>query len=162
MHPEARKQGSACAQPAFSDLSFPLKVVPANNAQHPRTFRFLSVAALINYPATLYFNSHQRFDQDGVFKMFSSGGYGRFSGRGRAGCASTPRGGQGWRSTPEVPRTPSPPLGPVLTKILHKELDGEVISLSTAKITDVQDVASYNWVKANEPTIMVPGKCLFR
>lgn len=94
--------------------------------------------------------------------MFSSGNYDRFSGRGRgrgrAGYASTPRGGQSWRPNPEIPRAPSPPLGPVLAKIFCHELDGDDILLSKAKITNVQDVASYNWIKANEPTIMVPGK----
>ncbi|KAE9979740.1 hypothetical protein EG327_006903 [Venturia inaequalis] len=91
--------------------------------------------------------------------MFSSQGNDRFSGRGRgrAGYASTSRGGQGWRPTQVIPRTPSPPLGPVLTKILDHELNGDDILLSKAKITNVQDIASYNWIKANEPTIIVPG-----
>lgn len=94
--------------------------------------------------------------------MFSSQGNDRFSGRGRsrAGYASTSRGGQGWRPTQVIPRTPSPPLGPVLTKILDHELNGDDILLSKAKITNVQDIASYNWIKANEPTIIVPGKFL--
>ncbi|TLD32093.1 hypothetical protein E2P81_ATG07583 [Venturia nashicola] len=90
--------------------------------------------------------------------MFSSGGYDRFSGRSRAGYAPAPSGGRGWRPTAESPRTPSPPLGPVLTKILDHELGEGDILLSKAKITNVQDIASYNWIKADEPTIIVPGR----
>lgn len=121
-----------------------------------------SVATFKNHLATSKLNTYQNFDQDSVLKMFSSGGYDRFSGRGRgrgrAGYASTPRGGQGWRPAIEIQRTPSPPLGPVLIKILYKDLSGTDVLLSKAKITNVQDVASYNWIKDNEPTIMVPGK----
>jgi hypothetical protein len=94
--------------------------------------------------------------------MFSSSGYDRFGGRGRGrgGHSAAHRGRQGWRPRPEIPRTPSPPLGPLLTKILYKELKEDQVRASKAKITDVQDVASYNWIKANEPTIMVPGRFL--
>ncbi|OCK74672.1 hypothetical protein K432DRAFT_409666 [Lepidopterella palustris CBS 459.81] len=38
------------------------------------------------------------------------------------------------------------------------ELKADQVSFSDAKITGLEDVASYNWLKANEPTIMVPGK----
>ncbi|KAF2429947.1 hypothetical protein EJ08DRAFT_589893, partial [Tothia fuscella] len=56
-----------------------------------------------------------------------------------------------------TPRTPSPPVGPVLTTILYSELNADHVLSSDAKITSLEDVASYNWLKANEPTIMVPA-----
>jgi hypothetical protein len=95
--------------------------------------------------------------------MFSSGGYGRFGGhgRGRGGYSAARQGGQGWLSKPKVPRAPSPSLGLVLTTILYNELNEDQEPPSNAKITGVEDVASYNWVKANEPTIMIPGWCSY-
>jgi hypothetical protein len=94
--------------------------------------------------------------------MFSSSGYDRFGGRGRGrgrGGYSAARGGQGKRSKPEIPRTPSPPLGPVLATVLRHQLNENEVPSGNAKITGVEDVASYNWIRANEPTIMVPGWC---
>lgn len=94
--------------------------------------------------------------------MFSSGGYNGFGGRGcgrgrgRGGYSAARRGGQGWHPAPEVPRAPSPPLGPVLTTISYNELN-EDQAPPDAKITGVEDIASYNWIKAKKPTIMVPG-----
>jgi hypothetical protein len=95
--------------------------------------------------------------------MFSSSNYDRFGGRGRGrgrGSSSAARqgSGQGRRSSaPETPRSPSPPIGPVLTTIRYSELETDQVSSSDAKITGLEDVASYNWLKANEPTIMTPG-----
>lgn len=94
--------------------------------------------------------------------MFSSSSYDRFGGCGRrrGGYSAARRGrGQCRRSSAhETPRSPSPPIGPVLTTIHYRELETDQISSSDAKITRVEDVASYNWLRANEPTIMVPGK----
>lgn len=88
--------------------------------------------------------------------MFSSSSYDRFGGRRRGGYSATR--GQGGRSVaPETPRSPSPPIGLVLTTIRYSELEDDQASSSDAKITGLEDVASYNWLKANEPTIMTPG-----
>lgn len=89
--------------------------------------------------------------------MFTSNSYDRFGGRhrGRAvrqGCR------QSWRSsTPETTRHPSPPTGPVVTVIRYNELAADQVSSCDAKITGLEDVASYNWLRANEPTIITPG-----
>lgn len=90
--------------------------------------------------------------------MFSSSSYDRFGGRGRGrgrgrGGYSAARRGSGQ----ETPRSPSPPIGPVLTTIRYSELEADQASSSDTKITGLEDVASYNWLKANEPTIMTPG-----
>jgi hypothetical protein len=45
-----------------------------------------------------------------------------------------------------------------LTTIRYSELEADQASSSDARITGLEDVASYNWLKANEPTIMTPGK----
>lgn len=94
--------------------------------------------------------------------MFSSSSYGRFGVRGRVrgrGYSAASRGsGQGRRSAaPETPRSPSPPIGPVLTTIRYSELEADQDSSNDARITGLEDVASYNWLRANEPTIMTPG-----
>lgn len=99
--------------------------------------------------------------------MFSSSSYDRFGGRGRGRGRALGRGGysaarrdsgQSRRSAaPETPRSPSPPIGPVLTTICRSELEADQASSSDARITGLEDVASYNWLKANEPTIMTPG-----
>jgi hypothetical protein len=97
--------------------------------------------------------------------MFSSSSYDRFGGRGRGrgrgrGAYSAARRGSGQdrrSSAPESPRSPSPPIGPILTTIRYGELKADQVSSSDAKITGLEDVASYNWLKANEPTIVAPG-----
>lgn len=91
--------------------------------------------------------------------MFSSSNYDRFGGHGRGSYSAPRRGrGQGWRSKArETPRSPSPPIGPVLTTIRYSELKADQVSSGDAKITGLEDVASYNWLKASEPTIMTPG-----
>ncbi|OBT81336.1 hypothetical protein VE02_10091 [Pseudogymnoascus sp. 03VT05] len=89
--------------------------------------------------------------------MFSSSSYDRFGGRRRGGYSATR--GQGRRSVaPETPRSPSPPIGLVLTTIRYSELEDDQASSSDAKITGLEDIASYNWLETNEPTIMTPGK----
>lgn len=93
--------------------------------------------------------------------MFSSSRYDRFGGRGRGrgGYGAARRGsGQDQRSSaPETPRSPSPPIGPALTTIRYSELKADQVSSGDAKITGLEEVASYSWLKANEPTIMTPG-----
>jgi hypothetical protein len=86
--------------------------------------------------------------------MFSSSSYDRFGGpgRGRGGYSAARRG-----SVQETPRSPSPPIGPVLTTIHYSELEADQALSSDATITGLEDIASYNWLKANEPTIMTPG-----
>lgn len=87
--------------------------------------------------------------------MFSSSKYDRFGGprRGRGGYSAARR-----SSGQETQRSPSPPFGPVLTTIRYSELKTDQFPSSDAKITGLEDVASYNWLKADEPLIMVPGR----
>jgi len=95
--------------------------------------------------------------------MFSSSSYDRFGGgsgrgrgRGRGGHAAGRQGnGKGRHSAP--PKIPIPPIGPLLTIIHLSELEVEHASSSDARITGVEDVASYNWLNATEPTILTPG-----
>lgn len=95
--------------------------------------------------------------------MFSSSNYDRFGGRGRGrgrgGYGAARRDSrQGWRSAaPETPRTPSPPIGPILSTLHYSQLEAGQTLSSDARITGVEDVASYNWLRANKPTIMTPG-----
>ncbi|KAI9652700.1 MAG: hypothetical protein M1829_001483 [Trizodia sp. TS-e1964] len=77
--------------------------------------------------------------------MFSSSNSGRY-----------PDLARNWRSPAR--ETPLPPLGPLLTTIQHNELEADQASSSDAKITGLEDLASYNWLKADEPTIITPGK----
>jgi hypothetical protein len=44
-----------------------------------------------------------------------------------------------------------------LTTIRYSELKADQVSSGDAKITGLEEVASYSWLKANEPTIMTPG-----
>jgi hypothetical protein len=36
-------------------------------------------------------------------------------------------------------------------------LDGDSVTVEEAKITNLEDVASYNWIKDAKPIIMIPG-----
>ncbi|KAE8133684.1 hypothetical protein BDV38DRAFT_295945 [Aspergillus pseudotamarii] len=54
-----------------------------------------------------------------------------------------------------VTQPPSPRLGPTLTTIEHDDLH---FSRKDWKITDVRDIASYNWLNRKTATIMIPGK----
>jgi len=93
--------------------------------------------------------------------MFSSSSYDRFGsrGRGRGGYSVANRdSGKGRRSAaPKTKRSPSPPFGQVLTTIRYSELETDQASSSEARITGLEDVASYNWLKSDEPTIITPG-----
>ncbi len=102
--------------------------------------------------------------------MFSSSKYDRFDGgerrggRGRDRGSGRGRGRSGYSatrtrvtSTPVVPEPPSPPMGPVMTTIQYRDLTVDDVQASPAKITGLEDVASYNWLDASEPTILTPG-----
>ena len=55
-------------------------------------------------------------------------------------------------------RPPSPPLGPVLATLSDVDLtDPSDLYGYPAKISSCKDVASYNWLNEQEPTILVPG-----
>jgi hypothetical protein len=95
-----------------------------------------------------------RFKSQKYNEMFSSSTYDRFGGRGRG--RGRPRDGYSQRSA-AAPRSPSPPSGPILTTIRYSELEADQASSSDARITGLEDVATYNWLKADEPTIMTPG-----
>ena len=59
-------------------------------------------------------------------------------------------------------RPPSPPLGPVLTTLSDVDLaNPSDLFEYPAKISSCKDVASYNWMNEQEPTILVPGLQLF-
>lgn len=93
--------------------------------------------------------------------MFSSSSYDRFGsrglgrGRGRGGYSAAYRGPRS--ASLKTSRCPSPPVGPVLATIRYSELEAGQASSSNAKIKGVEDVASYNWLKAKGPTIVTPG-----
>jgi hypothetical protein len=105
----------------------------------------------------------QRPARKKVNEMFSTSNYDRFGGRGRGrgrSVYSSARRGRGQNrrsSAPETPRSPSPPFGPVLTTIRYSELKADQVSSGDVNITRLEDVTSYNWLKAKEPTIVVPG-----
>lgn len=55
-------------------------------------------------------------------------------------------------------RPPSPPLGQVLATLSDVDLaNPSDLSEYSAKISSCEDVASYNWLNEQEPTILVPG-----
>src|SRR5271156_3087760 len=59
---------------------------------------------------------------------------------------------------PEIPKPPSPPLGPVLTKLCEEDLvESSSLYEYSPRITSCKDIASYNWLDSKEPTILVPG-----
>lgn len=57
--------------------------------------------------------------------------------------------------TASQPTPPSKPLGPVVNNIDIKAL---LIEEDSPVITDVEYVASYNWLDVKSPVILVPGK----
>jgi len=92
--------------------------------------------------------------------MFSSNSYNRFGGRGSSrGYTATRRGSrQGRRSAAhKTLRSLLLLIGLVLTTIYYSELEAEQALSSDARIIGVEDVASYNWLKAKEPTIITPS-----
>ena len=55
-------------------------------------------------------------------------------------------------------RPPSPPLGQVLVTLSDVDLaNPSDLFEYPAKISSCEDVASYNWLNEQEPTILVPG-----
>lgn len=57
-----------------------------------------------------------------------------------------------------VARPPSPPLGQVLATLSDIDLTNPSNLYGyPAKISSCKDVASYNWLNEQEPTILVPG-----
>lgn len=85
------------------------------------------------------------------FSQRSLRGQGRGSWRGGAD-----RGGRGraWYPKP-LPTAPSGPKGPEIDSIDIKAL---LIEEDAPEITNVEYIASYNWVDSAKPTVLVPGK----
>ena len=83
--------------------------------------------------------------------------------RGRSGgrVGSRPRGEGGWRKDDDVPSTPSPPLGSLISSLRKDDIDNAAEGLAkSAEIRDCRTVASYNWLdkKGSEATVLVPGR----
>jgi hypothetical protein len=72
-------------------------------------------------------------------------------GRGNWRGGSSYRGG--WVSNPP-PKAPSGPYGPKIDSI---EIKGLLIEEASPEITNVEYVASYNWLDGTKPIILVPG-----
>ncbi|KAI9766565.1 MAG: hypothetical protein M1839_004875 [Geoglossum umbratile] len=81
------------------------------------------------------------------------------AGRGRPSWTAHP-GQPRWQQKREPPpRPPSPPLGSVLATLNRKDLTVSAdLNKHSAKVTDCEYVASYNWLNRGEPVVMVPGK----
>lgn len=57
-----------------------------------------------------------------------------------------------------VAQPPSPPLGPILATLSEDDLASSPdLYRHPAGIICREDITSYNWLNAKEPTIMVPG-----
>ncbi|KAL8947730.1 MAG: hypothetical protein Q9222_006026 [Ikaeria aurantiellina] len=57
------------------------------------------------------------------------------------------------------PQPPSPSIGPLLMTFNDSDLkDTLTLNKEDLRITDCEDVASFNWINEKEPTIVVPGK----
>ncbi|KAL8714539.1 MAG: hypothetical protein Q9220_001487 [cf. Caloplaca sp. 1 TL-2023] len=70
---------------------------------------------------------------------------------------SSHSGQQSNQATSQQP--PSPSLGPLLKTFNDSDLeDALALNKEDASITDCEDVASFNWMNEEEPTIVVPGK----
>jgi hypothetical protein len=71
--------------------------------------------------------------------------------------------GQPWRSFDRRPK-PDPSVnwrtGPLITEIKLSDLDLSDIEATEPKITDVEYLASYNWLENEPGTILVPGELL--
>ncbi|KAE9364907.1 hypothetical protein N431DRAFT_549309 [Stipitochalara longipes BDJ] len=81
---------------------------------------------------------------------FRRGSQGRGSWRGGAS-----RGGRGGAWHPKsFPKAPSRPYGPTIDSLDIKAL---LIEEDSPEITDIEYVASYNWLDGGNPTILVPG-----
>ncbi|EFX01641.1 geranylgeranyl pyrophosphate synthetase [Grosmannia clavigera kw1407] len=101
-----------------------------------------------------------------------SRGRGNFQGRGRGGFSrggylhdSQEYRGRGnkrgsWRDRSGGSEPPLPPLptGPLIERLRAVDLDFEAASFEDAAvISAVEPVASFSWMKADRPTIMIPG-----
>jgi hypothetical protein len=79
----------------------------------------------------------------------------------RGGRANTSRGGRGGRGGNWYPKPfPQVRSGPYGSKIDSIDIKDVLIEEKAPKISNVEYVASYNWVDAPQPTILVPGKLL--
>ncbi|SPN99808.1 uncharacterized protein DNG_02660 [Cephalotrichum gorgonifer] len=66
--------------------------------------------------------------------------------------------GGSWEKRSQVASTPAPPLGPLLSTIEQKDLLAESAKYTeSARITDCEYVASFNWRNSRRPSIFVPG-----
>lgn len=63
-----------------------------------------------------------------------------------------------WPKDHEISRLPPRPFGPVLRTISRNQLEDNTVGAEDARITNLEDVSSYNWIKSARPTIMTPGK----
>lgn len=86
----------------------------------------------------------------------------------RRGSSSSFRGSNmrgnwgGRQKKTSAPKAEPPPLGPVLSIIRLIDLDEAVNpGDETSKITNVVDIASFNWLNTTIPTIQVPGMLLY-
>lgn len=67
------------------------------------------------------------------------------------------RGGWAGRAPTTIP-PPAPPLGPVVENITKESLDVDGLDHpGPLVISDVHSIASYNWVNASSPKIIIPG-----
>ncbi|QDS76971.1 hypothetical protein FKW77_005547 [Venturia effusa] len=63
-----------------------------------------------------------------------------------------------WTADTETSRVSPLPFGPVLQTISRDQIEGNTIPAGQARIIELQDVSSYNWLKSAKPTIMIPGQ----
>lgn len=83
---------------------------------------------------------------------------GRNAGRGRQPYRNSFRGGR--RSFYTLDPVQDLPKGDLIKEIALGQIEpGEKPTDSTIMIGDVGTVASYNWLDAEKPTILVPGLC---
>ncbi|KAH7247095.1 hypothetical protein B0J15DRAFT_500110 [Fusarium solani] len=59
---------------------------------------------------------------------------------------------------PAVTPSPSPPLGDLIENITRDDLDVTQYESDRAEISNAKLIASYNWVSASSPEIIVPGQ----
>ncbi|KAK1675041.1 geranylgeranyl pyrophosphate synthetase [Colletotrichum godetiae] len=63
-----------------------------------------------------------------------------------------------WRRSKPAAASPVPPFGPLVETISVADLSKSALGLeSSARVTDCQLVASYNWLDRTTPSIIVPG-----
>ncbi|EME81373.1 uncharacterized protein MYCFIDRAFT_176655 [Pseudocercospora fijiensis CIRAD86] len=86
-----------------------------------------------------------------------------YRGRATRGGGRGPwRGGKASQDRPSrqtTSSTPSPPLGDLLEAVTHESLnDGPYGTIERPDITNCRYVASYNWLKSDKPSVVVPGE----